>query len=236
LPGYFAGAILVFIWAFTDLGTPLIFGYREVVPVKIFDLVDVAESDPIGYALVLMVLLITVVVFAVSRRLTHGKIHGQDARATGAPASRERPAGMAQTVVIYTLMLGVTLVALIPHLGVFLKSAAARWSISILPEEYTLRYYGLVFRHPVSMSSIRISLLLSLLSTAADLALGFLIAYYLLRKRIRGRALLDILAMLPLALPGIILAFGYITCFAGVPLLDPRVNPILLLVVAYGGI
>ena len=36
LPGYFAGAILVFIWAFTDLGTPLIFNYNEVIAVRIF--------------------------------------------------------------------------------------------------------------------------------------------------------------------------------------------------------
>jgi iron(III) transport system permease protein len=54
-----------------------------------------------------------------------------------------------------------------------------------------------------------------------------------MRKRIRARALLDVMAMLPLALPGIIVAFGYVTCFAGVPLLDPRQNPILLLVVGY---
>jgi len=234
LPGYFAGAILVFIWAFTDLGTPLIFGYREVVPVKIFDLVGEAETNPIGYAFVVLVLFITVVVFTVSRRIMRGRVQGKEARVAGAPASRERAAGPARTAAIYALMLGVTFVAIIPHLGVLLKSTAARWSISILPEEYTLRYYGLVFHHPVSLSSIRMSLLLSVLSTAADLALGFLIAYYLLRKRIRGRGLLDVLATLPLALPGVVLAFGYLTCFAGVPLLDPRVNPILLLVVAYG--
>ena len=40
LPGYFAGAIIVFIWAFTDLGTPLIFGFSRVVPVQIFDAVN----------------------------------------------------------------------------------------------------------------------------------------------------------------------------------------------------
>ncbi len=38
LPGYFAGAIIVFIWAFTDLGTPLIFEFREVVAVQIFNM------------------------------------------------------------------------------------------------------------------------------------------------------------------------------------------------------
>jgi len=232
LPGYFAGAIIVFIWAFTDLGTPLLFGYREVVPVKIFDLVDQAQSDPMGYALVLTVLLITAIVFVLSRWATRAR--GVLAGERGAPASRERPAGPVRATAIYALMLGVTLVAILPHLGVLLKSMAARWSISILPEEYTLHYYGLVFRHPVAMSSIRMSLLLSVVSTAVDLVLGFLIAYFLVRKRIRGRVLLDVLAMLPLALPGIVLAFGYVTCFAGVPLLDPRVNPILLLVVAYG--
>ncbi|MDD8043661.1 MAG: ABC transporter permease subunit, partial [Verrucomicrobiota bacterium] len=30
-PGYFAGSVIVFIWAFTDLGTPLMFDYRRVV-------------------------------------------------------------------------------------------------------------------------------------------------------------------------------------------------------------
>lgn len=231
LPGFFAGAIIVFIWAFTDLGTPLIFGYREVVPVEIFDRVDEAQTNPIGYTLVLLVLFITVVVFALSRRVTGARAAAGE---RGAPRSRERPAGPARTAAIYALTLGVTFVAILPHLGVFLKSTAARWSISILPEEYTLYYYNLVFHHPVSMSSIRMSLLLSVMSTAADLVFGFLIAYYLMRKRIRGRALLDIMAMLPLALPGIILAFGYVTCFAGVPFLDPRVNPIPLLVIAYG--
>jgi len=230
LPGYFAGAIIVFIWAFTDLGTPLIFGYREVLPIKIFDLVNEAESNPVGYALVLTMLLLTAAVFVVSRHLA------RVSAATGgggAPRSRERKAGPLATAAIYALAIGITSAALIPHFGVLLKSTAAQWSISILPEKYTLRYYGLVFHHPISLSSIRISLLLSILSTGADLALGFLIAYYIMRKTVRGRALLDIMAMLPLALPGIILAFGYVTCFAGVPLLDPRRNPIILLIVGY---
>ncbi|MBM3334387.1 iron ABC transporter permease [Candidatus Sumerlaeota bacterium] len=232
LPGYFAGAIIVFIWAFTDLGTPLIFGYREVVPVKIFDLASQAQTNPVGYALVVMVLVITAVIFALSRRFARGTTEMSGER--GGPASRERPAGVGRATAIYALTIGITLVAIMPHMCVFLKSVAARWSFSVLPERYTLHYYELVFRHPVSLSSIRISLLLSLFSTAADLALGFLIAYCLMRKRIRGRALLDIMAMLPLALPGIVLGFGYLTSFAGVPLLDPRRNPFLLLVIAYG--
>src|SRR5205814_7895991 len=55
LPGYFAGAVIVFIWAFTDLGTPLIFGFARVVPVQIFDSVNEINTNPMGYALVVFV-------------------------------------------------------------------------------------------------------------------------------------------------------------------------------------
>ncbi|HAV60786.1 MAG TPA: ABC transporter permease, partial [Verrucomicrobiales bacterium] len=55
LPGWFAGAIIVFIWAFTDLGTPLIFGFSKVVPVQIFDSVSEINTNPMGYALVVLV-------------------------------------------------------------------------------------------------------------------------------------------------------------------------------------
>lgn len=63
LPGYFAGAIIVFIWAFTDLGTPLIFNYRQVVAVEIFNSIEDINENPMAYALVVFVLLLTVFFF-----------------------------------------------------------------------------------------------------------------------------------------------------------------------------
>jgi iron(III) transport system permease protein len=74
--------------------------------------------------------------------------------------------------------------------------------------------------------------LLSGLSTIIDIVLGVTIAYILARKRVPGRAALDVLAMLPLALPGLVLAFGYVAAFSATPL-DPRTNPVPLLVIAY---
>jgi len=75
-------------------------------------------------------------------------------------------------------------------------------------------------------------LLYSSLSTLLDIALGVAIAYICLRSKIPGRGLLDILAMWPLALPGIIIAFGYLTTFSDT-MFDPRTNPVPLLVLCY---
>ena len=58
------------------------------------------------------------------------------------------------------------------------------------------------------------------------------IAYLLTRKRLPGRDVLDALAMLPLALPGLVIAFGYVAAFSATPL-DARINPVPLLVIAY---
>src|SRR5437879_11069943 len=69
LPGYFAGAAIVFIWAFTDLGTPLIFGFSRVVPVQIFDAVNEINTNPMGYALVVFVLVLTLALFLISKQL-----------------------------------------------------------------------------------------------------------------------------------------------------------------------
>jgi len=64
--------------------------------------------------------------------------------------------------------------------------------------------------------------------------LGVTIAWLLTRKRIPLASLLDALAMLPLALPGLVIAFGYVAGFDfNISWLNPRQNPVLLLVVSY---
>ena len=230
LPGYFAGAIIVFIWAFTDLGTPLVFEYREVIAVQIFNMVTDLHQNPMGYALVTTVIVLTLFFFYLTKRLTGSR--STEMMARGHVASAVRPASFRVTVLIYGFVLGISAVALLPHLGVFLTSITDRWFMSVLPTEITLRFYRDVFVHDLTLLSIRNSLLLSSLSTVVDIILGVGIAYLLTRKRIPGKNVLDSLAMLPLAIPGLVIAFGYVAAFSGT-LLDARVNPIPLLVIAY---
>jgi iron(III) transport system permease protein len=230
LPGYFAGAIIVFIWAFTDLGTPLVFEYREVVAVQIFNMVTDLHQNPMGYAFVVAVIALTLFFFYLSKRILGGGSYEMLGR--GHVASAARPASASMTVLAYGVVLSISALALIPHLGVLLTSMTGRWFLSVLPSEYTLKFYKDVFSHELALLSIKNSLLLSSLSTIIDVVLGVTIAYLLARKRVPGRNVLDALAMLPLALPGLVLAFGYVAAFSATPL-DARVNPVPLLVIAY---
>ena len=230
LPGYFAGAIIVFIWAFTDLGTPLVFGYRSVVPVKIFDMVTDIRTNPAGYALVVIVIALTAGVFAISKGLIGSRSVATIAR--GHITSRERAVGRGRSSAAAAFMILVIAVALVPHISVLITSVAERWFMTPLPTEWTGLYYKLAVTHKNALPSIKNSLFLSSLSTVGDIVLGITVAFLITRRRIPWRGFLDVLVMLPLALPGVVVAFGYVGCFSGGPL-DPRDNPMPLLVISY---
>jgi iron(III) transport system permease protein len=242
-PGFFAGAILVFVWAFTDLGTPLIFGCYNVVAVQIFDKVTEAGFNPFGYALVIVVLATTVALFLASRRL----LARQDYVTQGKASARDDLAPLrGRGLALATLGLAaVSALALLPHASVVLQSLSGKWFMGALPQEWTLGHYGEVFTLPQTVTGLRNSLFYSSLSALVDVVLGVAIAYWLARREFAGKALLDALTVLPLALPGIVLAFGYVMAFnvpaswRGLDLswlrafVNPRENPTLLLVVSY---
>ncbi len=230
LPGYFAGAIIVFIWAFTDLGTPLIFNYRQVVAVEIFNAISDINENPMAYALVVFVIVLTIFFFYLSKALLGNRRYEMIARGHVASASRKASSGT--TVLIYLCMLSLTGVAMLPHVSVFLTSISERWFMSVVPEAVTGKYYGMVFEHSMAFSSIKMSLMLSVFSTVLDVVLGVAIAYLLTRTRIPYKGVLDAVAMLPLALPGLVLAFGYLSGYSGT-FLDARHYPVPLLVISY---
>jgi len=229
-PGLFAGCIIVFIWAFTDLGTPLVFQYRRVIPVQIFDRVNDLNNNPEGYALVVLVIVMTLVMFLASKRLFGRK--GYETLGKGGAAATEKDASALGKIAIVAFLLGVVALACLPHLAVVLTSLREKWFMTVLPESYTLAHYAGALGHQFTLPSIRNSIFYSSLSTIVDLVLGVAIAYVLVRKRFRGADVLDAVVMLPLAIPGLVLAFGYIAAFSGTPL-NPRENPVALLVIAY---
>jgi iron(III) transport system permease protein len=126
----------------------------------------------------------------------------------------------------------VTFFAILPNIAVLLNALADRWFMTILPDRWTLRYFQQLLVYPLAATSIRNSLLYSLASALLDILLGLAIAYIVVRRKAPLPQWLDGAAMLPLAIPGIVVAFGYVGAFANTPL-DPRQNPVLLLIIAY---
>jgi iron(III) transport system permease protein len=139
-------------------------------------------------------------------------------------------------------------IALLPHFGVILTafSAPGSWYRSVLPQALSMANVEEALGHSMTVSSIGNSLLYASIAVVANLFIGVAVAFVVVRSTIPFRGVLDTLAMLPLAVPGIVLAFGYLAISSwasNLPsvkdsgfakaLVDVRTNPTLFLVVAY---
>ena len=235
MPGLFAGGTIVFIWAFTELGVPLMFDYTRITPVQIFYGIKEIAGNPFPYALVTVTLVSTVLLYLAGKLAFGRKHYAMMAKATTGGGARK--IGGLAALLCTGLFGAVTLCALLPHVGVVLMSLAGDWYGSVLPEGWTLGHYQAALGHNLTVPSIVNSLKYASLSTLLDLVLGIAIACVIVRTALPGRQLLDALTMLPLAVPGLVLAFGYLAMtqdgriFA---FLNPTRNPTALLVIAYG--
>lgn len=235
LPGMFAGGSLVFIWAFTDLGVPLVFDYTRVASVQILDGIKGLDRNPLPYALTAVVLIVAATVFLLSKLLFGGRRAGSAPR----PRMQANPArlGGVGGWACSGFFLAIAFVATLPHLGVVLLSFASHWHGTALPAELTLAHWQEALGSALVVPSIQNSLAYAGAATLLALVVGLASAWVVVRSDLRARHLLDTLTMMPLAVPGLVLAFGYLALSQeGKPfhgLIGENGSPFLLLALAY---
>ncbi len=233
-PSLFASLTIIFIWSLTELGVPLLCDYDRVTSVQIFvGLKDIGQN-PFVYGLVTVALLTSVGLYGLSRLFLR-KLD-ITAGAKGAARRERRPLAGLRGWACTAFALGVLSAAALPNLAVILLASSRDWYGTVLPSGFTLDHFRSALGHALVVPSIAQSLRYVALATALDLVLGFAIAWVVVRSNAPGRKLLDALAMLPLAVPGLVLAFGYLAISRpGRPLamFDPVRDPTVLLVVAY---
>jgi iron(III) transport system permease protein len=242
-PGLFAGGTIVLIWSFTELGTPLMFDYYRVTPVQIFERISQVSGSPIPYALVVVMLAVSVALYIVGKFVLGQR---QDAAVTKASVqSTGKRLGFVKSLPFIAAFGLVAGLAQLQQIGVVLMSLSGggSWYQSALPTVFTLQHYAHALTHNVTVPSVQNSILFASGSMVLDLIFGVLIAYLVVRSTLPGRWVLDSLAMLPLAVPGLVLAFGYLALSLRLQgwfadphlrnLVDVTENPTFILIVAY---
>ncbi len=215
LPGYVAGASLVFIKVFDDLGTPLVLNVTNMLaPQAYLRVTSVGIEDPIGYVICVILVLFSVAAMSGSMWFLKGRDFSTLQRG-GQSLAKRRLSGV-QTWFAWGLILVLLMLVLSPHLGVLLLSLAKVWSFSVLPDAYTIEHYAVVLRDSSQM--ILNTFLYCGAAALIDVVLGTAIAYLVLRTTLPGRQLLDHLATVALAMPGVVLGIGYLRTFRDVNL------------------
>ncbi|WP_019143264.1 ABC transporter permease [Noviherbaspirillum massiliense] len=213
MPGFIAGAALVFVKVFDDLGTPLVLGTTNMLaPQAYLRITSVGLDDPLGYVISFIMIAFSILALWLSAHVLKGKDYSTTQK--GGNSIQRRRLTAWQAVLAYGWIGIVLLVVLSPHLGLLLLSLASVWSFSVLPDAFTFQHYVAVVSNTGGMVSN--TLLYCGLAALIDVILGTAIAYLILRTKLRGRQWLDYAASAAMAIPGVVLAIGYLRFFKDV--------------------
>ncbi len=232
MPGYLAGASLVFLKAFDDLGTPLLLNVNNMLATQAYlRITSIGISDPMGYVISVILVLFSLFALWVSMLASRGKDYSGGGK--GASGMLKRDMRGWEKVAAYCLIIFILLLVLSPHISLILLSFGTIWSYSVLPDAYTMAHYIEVFS--TTREYVTNTLLYAGLAASFDVAFSVAIAYVVLRTKVIGRQWLDYIATGALAIPGVVLGIGYLRTFNdfNVPIIDkPLASWWVIIVVA----
>jgi iron(III) transport system permease protein len=209
-PGYVAGALLVFIWTFSDFATPLILGVQDLLaPQAYLNIVQFVDRRIFRMGIVISALMVMLaIVFLLAARHYVGL--KDYASLSYSRVERRRLSGARHALAVAFLSI-VMLLSCIPYIGVGLASVGRGWALTPLPVAYTLAYYERVIVE--TPKYIANSFLYSGLAVALCIVVGVPIAWILARSTVPGRGALDAVNTLILAIPGTAIGIAYIRAF-----------------------
>jgi iron(III) transport system permease protein len=215
MPGFAAGALLVFLWSIADLGTPIMLNFTEYSVFQAYNELTIQGGYREMASVISIVLtgISAFVLFLVNRYV--GLKEYATVRAGAAPKSIQKKIDKKINVAVVLFLSILVLFSIIPHIGTFLMAFTIRPSYGEwIPKGFTLDYMFTAFADSRSSLSIANSMVYSLLASFAGIFLGASIAYLLVRKKFPGKSILDIISTIPFAIPGIVIGLGYIYMFS----------------------
>ena len=209
LPAIAAGALIVFIRALGNVGVPAVLGGDYyVLPTLILFQVEGFFNLNAAAAIAIVNVLLVVAFLLILRRFTGNKryvtVTGTTQRSKQSHRLRDRLLGS-----LYCW--GLLFLALLPQMLVVFSSFAERWAGTLFPTQYGLGNYRLILGDV--FQPILNSITLATAATILALLFGIITAYVSLRKRFKGRWIIDLTIMLPFVLPGIVTGVAYLTTF-----------------------
>jgi iron(III) transport system permease protein len=234
-PAVLSGTLLGFVNAIALFGSQAIIGLPGRVvtlPTRIYALFNTypAEYGPAS-ALSLLFVLITVAALYLQRAMLGSRSYvtlaGKGSRVQVMQVGRARHVIIGFAVVVFIVAIAA------PYATLVAVSFSKSWGLDFWKGLTFANYRFILFEYDVTRRAIFNSLLLATLSATIAVLLGTVIGWIDVRTLLPGRRLLDYVALIPLGLPGIVVAVALLQFWLSMPVALYGTFTILLL--AYVG-
>ncbi len=238
-PAISAGALLILTSSLAHFGVPSILGYAKriyTLPTRIYAIIynaggnfqGIREGAALSVMLVIVVSLALVLQNIILSSGSYDIIKGKSMRPT---LIKLRGAKIPLFILsIFTLIL----IVVVPLVMIVLMSFLKAYGLPLSVSNFTFEQYERVlFRGGGTVDAIKNSLFVSVTAGIVCMFLGTLIAYVVQKIKPKGKGALEVLSMLPYAIPGTVLSIGVILAWSGGILGINLYNTIWIILVAY---
>ncbi|MBU8920392.1 MAG: iron ABC transporter permease, partial [Bacteroidales bacterium] len=221
LPAIAAGSMLILISSLSHFGVPAILGFSQnifTLPTKIYEHIykTAGSFEGIRKGAALSVLLVFTVVLALALQryiLKSGRFEIIKGKSMRPMLIKLR----AFKFPLLFVSIGVLLfIVILPLTTIFAVGLLKVYGLPLTPSSFTLdNFKNVLFHSKMAQDSIKNSLLLSITAAFVTMFVGTMVAYIVIKIKARGKEILEILALLPYSIPGIVLAIGVILMWSG---------------------
>lgn len=219
-PNYLAGAVIVFLWPFTDWLTPLIFGLQDFLPSISYINIAYHFTDMhrkyMGIVSVVISSIICVGIFLASKWWVERRKYTALSKGTTLEGRIIEPPVVIK-VSSYCYMVIIAILVLLIPVVLGLSAFSRRWVLQPFPTYWTLDNFRLIFLETPAL--LKNSFLFSGVALLFGILYGLPTAYIITRTKVPGKDILDFVITLMLAFPGIAVGVSYLLAFwEGIPL------------------
>ena len=220
-PAIFASAMLTFVFCFLSFSVPLILGgYRYVtMEVDIFSTVMTLLDFRTGAALAVIQIALSALFMYIYLRSLDAYSKREEQRVL------QRPARLTRKDLFSLKGLGIILYSALVFVFIVAPLIAIVYDSLLYNGHLSLENYRRVFSpeyNPMfgisTLGTIKNSLLFGFTTVVLSILIALPLAYFLNRYDFRGKRVLDVFVMLPLASSPVTVALGYIMAFQSTPL------------------
>lgn len=215
MPTVLAAALLVFMRAFADFGTPLLIGegYRTF-PVEIYNqyLGENGQDHNFAAAISVIAIVVTAAVFFIQKWATGKYKFSINALH---PIEKKKPHGIGGAL-MYIYTYGLCAIAILPQLYIIYLSFR-NCSGSVFLPGFSMENYQFAVKK-LLVRSIKNTAILGVGSLAIIVIVAIIIAYLVVRRTSALNNTIDTLSMLPYIMPGSVIGIALVIAFGAKPL------------------
>lgn len=211
-PALVSGALLTFMVSMASFTAPQFYNVQtltmQIVASRTSGAYDVAAAQAVALSVVSIAFLLAMRWYE-NRRLHRGSSKGtpQTVKVLHGTLPRAAAAVGSLLLVIFLMAPAATIVLLS-------FTVDGSWTTQILPPKYTFDNFTQIFTDPKTLRPIMVSAQMAFVAMLGCVVFGVLAAWVVTRWKGPGKAMLDVMVMLPWALPGTVIGVNIVTAFA----------------------